>query len=243
MNGSSTRFFFAALVSLVALPGCKDRPAPASASAPAGPEAATRPQEKEPRSKPTDSASDERIGTLPEGVGLPVGSSAPAVTLTDADGATVALEDLQQRGPLLVVFYRGGWCPFCNFQIRELSEAAATFQERGVTPVAVSVDRVDEAARTSATYKVPFPVLSDPDLVAHKAFRVTHRASDEEVERLLGFGMDLERSSGKDHHTIAIPSMFLLDREGIVRWAHAERDYKVRPSVEQLMKVIDAAAL
>lgn len=139
----------------------------------------------------------------------------------------------------MLVFYRGGWCPFCNYQIRQLTEAYPQYRERGVTPVAISVDRPEEAAKTRATYEIPFPVLSDPDLAAHRAYRVMHEVDDAERERLAGFGMDIERASGRDHHVIAIPSVFVVDAEGVVRWAHADPDYRVRPSNEQILAALD----
>jgi peroxiredoxin len=193
--------------------------------------------------KQTTSPETDRIGTLPPDVGIPVGEPAPDAVLRDAEGREVRLRDLVVTGPILLVFYRGGWCPFCNFQVREMTEAYPELERRRVKPVVVSVDRVDEAARTQATYTIPFPVLSDPDVVAHRAYRVAHHAGEAEVAKLRGFGIDLERASGRDHHVIAIPSVFIIDREGIVRWAHADRDYKVRPSALQLLAVIDSLHL
>jgi len=104
----------------------------------------------------------------------------------------VSLRDLASRGSLLVTFYRGGWCPFCNFQIRELTTAFPEFRRRGVTPIAISVDRVEEAAKTSATCEIPFPVLPDPNLVAHRAFRVVRHVGDAEFARLKGKGLDIK---------------------------------------------------
>src|SRR5688572_14921078 len=72
--------------------------------------------------KPTMPTPGERLGTVPDGVGLTVGEPAPDVTVTDADGKPVRLLDLAKRGPILLVFYRGGWCPTCNFQIHELAK-------------------------------------------------------------------------------------------------------------------------
>ena len=138
------------------------------------------------------------------------------------------------------MFYRGGWCPFCNFQIRALAEGAPQFAARGLTLVAVSVDEPDAGARTRALYSLPFPVLSDPDLAFIDGFHVANKVGDAELARLKGFGMDLEASSGRTHHVIAIPSMFLIDKTGVVRWAHSEPDYKTRPSVTQILAALDA---
>lgn len=193
--------------------------------------------------EPKAYANPATIGTLAPGLGVPVGEHAPDAELRDSAGAAVRLGDLVRQGPLALVFYRGGWCPFCNFQIRELTGAYPEFRRRGVRPVAVSVDRVEEAAKTQAAYQVPFPVLSDPDLAAHRAFRVLHQVSEAEAERLRGFHIDLDQASGRTHHVIAVPAIFVIDAQGIVRWAHADPDYKVRPSAAQVLAAIDALGL
>ncbi|KIG19432.1 Peroxiredoxin [Enhygromyxa salina] len=192
--------------------------------------------------EPTPTA-DTSLGTLPEGVGVAVGQPAPDAKILDFEGKPMQLLDVVGSKPTLVVFYRGGWCPFCNSQIHQLTKAYPKFQERGITIAAISVDRADESAKTKATYTIPFPVLSDPDLDAHQAYRVTHEVSQPELEKLRGFGINLEAASGRTHHTIAIPSMFLIDSQGAVRWAHADKDYKVRPATDSLLAAIDGVGL
>lgn len=185
----------------------------------------------------------DRLGKLPPGVGIPVGDHVPAVGARDLDGGRVDLGDLVADGPILLVFYRGGWCPYCNFEIHELAKAYPEYRKRGVTPVAISVDKPDEASKTDATYAIPFPVLSDSGLAVHEAFHVVHHADDAEVAKLRQHGIDLERSAGRDHHDFAIPALFLIDRQGVVRWAHADPDYTTRPHTPQILAAIDAAAL
>jgi peroxiredoxin len=124
-------------------------------------------------------------------------------------------------------------------ELESRSKANPEFEKRGVTPLLVSVDRQSEASKTQASYSIPFPVLSDPDLAAHRAFRVLQQVDAATAERYKEMGIDLENSSGRKHHTIAVPSIFLIDEKGIVRWAHADRDYKLRPSTEQLLAAID----
>ncbi len=207
----------------------------------AAPAASQNPSsDRAPSYKTTTATPPERVGTLPAGLGLPVGQKAPDAHALDLDGRDVSLAALAKDHEVLIVFYRGGWCPYCNFEIHELSTHFPDFQRRGVTPVAVSADKPDEAAKTQRTHAIPFPVLSDPDLHVQEAFHVIHHADDAEAARLKGFGIDLEKSSGRDHHSFAIPALFLVDRDGIVRWAHADPDYKVRPSVAQMLAAVDA---
>lgn len=192
-----------------------------------------------PPANETETPDDEAIGELPEGVGIATGESAPDVAATDADGQDVDILELVDDEAIVVFFYRGGWCPYCNFQVREMTEAADDFAERGVRPVAISVDQPDKAAETQAGYDIPYPVLSDPDLTVHEAFDVAYQAEEEEVEQLAEHGMDIEEASGRDHNTYAIPSVFVIDSDGEVRWAHANRDYSIRPSPDQLLSVVD----
>ncbi len=185
----------------------------------------------------------ERVGVLPPGVGIPVGQKVPDVHGRALDGEDVSLSSLYTKGPILLAFYRGGWCPYCSSENHALATAYAEYQKRGVTPVTVSVDTPDAEAKMKATYAIPFPVLSDSDATMIEAFHVVNKVDDATLEKMRKFGVDLERSSGKTHHEIAIPSLFLVDRTGVVRWAHADPDFKVRPSTAQILAALDAVKL
>ena len=181
-----------------------------------------------------------KLGSRDNDIGLAPGSSVPEFEIKDHQGNTVSFEDLQTKAPLMVVFYRGGWCPYCNLQIRQLTEAWPEFKQRGVTPVLISVDKPDAAALAQRSYDIPFPVLSDPNLLAHDAFQVTMKIDDALIPKYKQYGIDVEQWSGKTHHKIAVSSAFFVDKKGKILWAHSAMDYKTRPSVEQLLQVIDA---
>jgi peroxiredoxin len=186
--------------------------------------------------KPLTEPTADALGSREDGLGLAVGAAIPPFEIRDFRGETFSSTTLNDANTL-VVFYRGGWCPFCNFQIRELSQSHDKFKALGVSLVAISVDRPDAAAVTRNAYEVPFPVLSDPDLKAHEAFNVVLQLDAARVARLAKYGHDIEKWSGKDHHKMAVPAVFLV-RGGKVAWAHVARDYKTRPSTEQLLTVV-----
>lgn len=227
---------------LLLLAACTTDPPPVESDAApeTAPASATPAAPDEPRAKAFTEVAQPQLGTLPEGIGIPVGKPAPDATVTDDEGNAVQLASLYAEGPVLVVFYRGGWCPFCNFQVRELVEGRKRFAELGVTPVLISVDQPSAASRTRDAWHIPYPVLSDPDLAAHRAFAVTQVVDDGVVADLAARGFDLEAASGREHHTIAVPSVFLVE-EGTVRWAHADPEYKVRPTNAQLFEAIRQA--
>ncbi len=194
-----------------------------------------------PMPKETSAPAADKIGTLSPGTGIPVGQKVPDGRVLDLGGKPVTLSSLYAKGPILLAFYRGGWCPYCNFEVRALTTAFPEYEKRGVTPVAVSVETPDEAMKTSATYSVPFPLLSDGDLALIEPFHVVNKVEGKQLEMLGKYGVDLEGRSGKTHHVIAIPSLFLIDRSGVVRWAHSDPTYTVRPTTAQILAAIDAA--
>lgn len=180
------------------------------------------------------------LGSNDAGVGVKKGHQIVPFEIRTHEGKPTSLPNLLKQAPLLVVFYRGGWCPYCNLQIRELTLAFPEFQKRKVTPVLISVDEVDGAALAQKTYEIPFPVLSDPDLQAHTAFDVILEIDDALYEKYKTYGIVLDAWSKRDHHKIAVSSAFLVDAAGVVQWAHVSKDYSTRPSAEQLLSVIDA---
>ena len=211
----------------------------AATSASAAPSAtAVAPRMKDYADPPAD-----RVGVLAPGTGIPVGQKVPDVHARDLDGKDVSLSSLYAKGPILLAFYRGGWCPYCSSENHALATAYPEYQKRGVTPVTVSVDTPDAEAKTKATYAIPFPVLSDSDATMIEAFHVVNKVDDATLAKMKGFGVDLESYSGKPHHEIAVPSLFLIDGTGVVRWAHSDPDFKVRPSTAQILAAIDGAKL
>ena len=166
------------------------------------------------------------------------GQKVPDFTLTNASGNSINLYTQLENGPVILTWYRGGWCPYCNLQSRELSENYSLFEAENVLPVLISVDKPDASALMSATYEIPFPVLSDQDLIAHSEFNVVKVMSQQEIERAAQRGRDASDWSDRDHKSYAVASSFLVDTDGVVQWSTVLEDYSKRPSIEQLLAAI-----
>ena len=132
-----------------------------------------------------------------------------------------------------MIFYRGSWCPFCNLQLHDYAVTKPEFDKRGVQIVAISVDQPSEEAKTQAKQGVPFPMLSDSKLAAHRAYQVVHVPGDAERKALASYHIDLAAYSGESHGDFAVPAIFLVDRDTAVRFVHVDEDYKTRPSAKQ----------
>ena len=187
--------------------------------------------------------SEKAFGVNEDGKGLTVGTKLSNVLLKNYDDQDYALAKAWRQKPALVVFYRGGWCPYCSFQVREMSLSYDRFLEAGVQPILISVDSVDRSLAIKSRYDIPFPVLSDPDLAAHEMFNVVLKLSKDNVSQMRIFGVDPTKWSERDHHSIAIASVFLVDTTGSVRFSHAPSNFRYRPSVDQLISFIERTDL
>lgn len=183
-----------------------------------------------------------QIGVNENGKGLEPGTSVDNVTLLDIHNNPYQLALAWKDQPALIVFYRGGWCPYCNMQVREMSEQYDALKAAGVQPILISVDAPDKTSLVSATYSIPFPVLSDPTLAAHTEFNVLLKLDETTLEKYRGYGLDLAAWSQQDHNTIAVASVFLIDQQGKVLFSHAPEAYQQRPSVQELLTVIEKTA-
>lgn len=191
--------------------------------------------------KATATTSVETLGTLENKLGLKAGTSVPDFTTHTYAGDEVTLSNLLETGPIMVIFYRGGWCPFCNYQVRQVTQAYDKFQKRNVTPVLISVDETDGAMLVKEAYDIPFPVLSDSELAAHESFNAVIELDDAHYEKYKGYGIDLETWSGLTHHKMAAPAIFLVSKDSKILWSHVAMDFKTRPSIDQLLGAIDSS--
>jgi len=195
------------------------------------------------KARPTKTSSAEQLGSHDNNLGLKAGETVPEFKTNTYEGKSISFSSLLKNAPLLVIFYRGGWCPYCNYQVRQVTQAYEKFQQRQVTPVLISVDKTEGAALVKQSYAIPFPVLSDPQLHAHEAFNTVIKLDKAGYEKYKSHGMDLETWSGQTHHKMTAPAVFLVTKDGKVVWSHVALDFKTRPSVEQLLGVIDTKLL
>lgn len=178
---------------------------------------------------------EQSLGVNENGKGLQVGQKIDSVEIADIHSEPYQIWQAWSDKPALVIFYRGGWCPFCNFQLRELAKEHDQLEAAGLQVVAISADTPDKATMTRAQFDIPFPVLSDPKLTVHEAFNVVLLVDDERLEWYENKGLLLKDWSGQEHNKVAVASVFIVDQQGRVLFSHAPIDYATRPSIDQLL--------
>ena len=170
---------------------------------------------------------------------LAMGAAAPGFVVRHPDGAEYRFESGKRARPAVVLFYRGGWCPFCNVHLGQLKEAEATLRGRGYEILFLSSDRPD-LLRSSLKDDIEnatadYTLLSDSEAVAARAWGVAYRLAEPVVEQYKTRGLDLESTQGNTEHVLPVPAVFVVDREGRVAFSHHNPDYRVRLSAEELL--------
>ncbi len=175
---------------------------------------------------------------------LKAGELAPDFTLPDAFGNPVSLSALLAGGPVVISFYRGEWCPFCNIELRALQQALPAIEQLGATLVAISPEMPDHGIVVSEKNKLTFPVLSDfGNKVARQfgiVFQIGHELKD--LSRNV-FKNDIALRNGEDSYELPVPATYVLDSTGVIRFAHVEVDYMLgRAEPDEIISVLKKIA-
>ncbi len=160
--------------------------------------------------------------------GLPVGSNAPMFELSNAFGKSVTLADMLQQGPVVLTFYRGAWCPFCNLHLHKLQEALPEFQQYGAQLVAISPQKPDKSAEQLKQEGYPFEVLSDLNSDVMKAYQLYFELEPDLLAVYKKFDIDLDEFNGEGRYSLPVPGTFVIDTKGVIRAMQAQTDYKKR---------------
>ena len=175
---------------------------------------------------------------------LQIGAVAPALTLPDAKGRAVSLPALWARGPVILVFYRGGWCPYCNATLRAWQSRMADVAAQGATLVAVSPQTSAASLATVENNALTFVVLSDTALAAARGFGVAFTLADEVVAVYKSSGNDLALQNGNGEWVLPVPATYVLGRDGVVIYAHVDADYRERAEPSAVLAALrDASGL
>jgi len=176
--------------------------------------------------------------------GLVVGVQAPDFEATNYQGQKIRLSDYYKKGPVVLIFYRGGWCHYCNLQLQEYQQHLEDFKRRGVDIIAVSVDKVEQAAKTVEQKQLGFEVVSNPDADVLKLYNVIYQVPLELAQEYKDkYNIDLQEASGRSDRIIAVSATYVINSQGQIIFAYANKDYTVRKSSEEILQVLDELAL
>jgi peroxiredoxin len=173
---------------------------------------------------------------------LRVGDRAPAFSLADSGGALVTSATLLTQGPLVLSFYRGVWCPYCNMELQALQGVLPEIVAAGASLAAISPQTAANSRKSVRQNALGFPILSDPGNEVAAAFGLRFALPDYLVALYTALKNDLPGFNGDASWTLPMPARFVIGRDGRVLYANVEPDYTQRPEPEDLLPVLRAAS-
>jgi len=172
---------------------------------------------------------------------IKVGETAPNFSLPNPQGDTVSLSTLLKQGPVVVTFYRGSWCPYCNLQLRALQARLNEIHELGATLVAISPQVPDDSLSKDEISEMDFSVLSDQDANIASQYGVAWKVPEFLMEHMrVDRQLNFEKINNGNSTILPIPATFVLDSDGTVTWRFVDVDYRTRSEPEDIINALKA---
>jgi len=167
---------------------------------------------------------------------LQIGQKAPLFTAFDQNGDKFVSSDLLKTHQLIVVFYRGQWCPFCNRHLSELQDNLENFKKAGAQIVAITPEKTENIDKTLGKTQADFPVLWDKDNSIMKAFGVNFILPENLQEKYKTFGVDLTEANANASQTLPVPATFVIGKNGKIKYLQYDPDYKNRSTAKEILE-------
>ena len=169
---------------------------------------------------------------------LNVGDKAPNFTLNNALNKSISLYDELENGPVVLTWYRGGWCPYCNITLHYLQEKLPEFQKAGATLIALTPELPDNSLSTSEKNNLEFTVLSDVGNTIGKEYGVVFKLTDD-VASIYQNGFGLNEKNGDDSNELPLAATYIIDKNGIIQYAFLDADYRERAESSEIIEALE----
>ena len=193
----------------------------------------------DPITKPILGAREELLTTWDPSKVIKVGEELPSFTLPNAVGTKVSSSHLLTQGPIVIIFYRGEWCPFCNIALAGLQAHISDFKAKGVTLVAISPELPNDNLNITEKHRLDFAVLTDLRNEYAKKLGIVFKQSERVRPAFQKLGIDVPKRNGDDSFELPIPATLLVDRSGVIRNVYADPDYVKRVEPKTVLGWVD----
>jgi len=170
---------------------------------------------------------------------LKVGEKAPDFSLSNATGKTVKLSELLEKGKVVLTFYRGSWCPYCNLQLAHYQTSLTEIQSLGAQLVAVSPQTPDESLNVKEKNELSFEVLSDNGNIVARKYTTVFKNGDAPVNTMTELGFDFDAHYSDDSRELPVPAVFIIEKDGTVSFSKSVGgDYRNRVEVSEIISAL-----
>jgi len=169
--------------------------------------------------------------------GLFINSKAPDFKGKDQNGNEVVLKDLRKKGPVVIIFYRGYWCPYSNKELQKLEDSLQLIKEKGAQLVAITPEKQEGITKTIEKTKASYPIVTDDELKIMKAYDVAYQVDPKTIDRYKMASIDLASNNGQkpDGVYLPVPAVYIIGKDGEVKYRYFEEDYKKQATVKDIL--------
>ena len=169
-------------------------------------------------------------------IGLNVGDIAPDFTAKNQSNKDVNLKELLKSGSVVLLFYRGEWCPYCNRQLKALEDSMALISTKGASIVAVSPEKLENISKTIEKTNATYNVVTDENSKIMNAYKVAFELDEKTTEKYKGYGINLMERNGSNDNNLPVPTVYIINKEGKITYRYFDVNYKNRASVQEILK-------
>lgn len=167
--------------------------------------------------------------------GLKTGDKAPEFTAKDNQGNDFDMNKQLEKGEVVLIFYRGQWCPYCNKELSEMNDSLSLITATGASIIAVTPELMENVAKTVAKTKASFPIISDSALSIMKLYKVNYAVDDTTRAKYKNYGIDFMLANGSNGANLPVPATYVIDKNGNIKYVFFNPDYRYRSSVKDIL--------
>jgi peroxiredoxin len=170
--------------------------------------------------------------------GLFINSKAADFQAVDQNGSLVVLKDLRKKGPVVIMFYRGYWCPYCNKALKRMNDSLQLIKDKGATLVAITPEGKHGIDSTVAKTGASFSIISDEGMKISSNYGVSFKVDDRTVGRYKNAGIDLLALNHQKEASLPVPAVYIINKDGAVTFRYFNEDYRKRISVKEILEAL-----
>ncbi|MGZ3849669.1 MAG: peroxiredoxin-like family protein [Flavisolibacter sp.] len=167
--------------------------------------------------------------------GLFINSKAADFKARDQNGKEVVLKDLRKQGPVVVIFYRGFWCPYCNKELKRFNDSLQLLKDKGATLIAITPEGKEGVDSTVAKTGAVFSIISDEGMRISNDYHVAFTVDERSLNRYKSFGVDLLKTNNQKEAMLDVPAAYIINRDGAVTFRYFNEDFRKQVSVKEIL--------
>ena len=168
--------------------------------------------------------------------GLKVGELAPMFSAKNQEGKKIELKKLLKNGDVVMLFYRGQWCPYCNQQLKKVNDSLQFISAKGATVLAITPETGENVRKTIEKTNASFSIIEDENLAIMKSYKVNFAVDENTIAKYKNYGIDFDKANGSNSSNLPVPATYIIGKDGKIKYAFFDVNYTKRASVKDILE-------